>query len=71
MASETITWISVADDLPDDDIVCMIFTKAEIEVWIGCIVDRTPGCLLWRSVEGWPMYDVTHWAEMPAGPKSE
>ena len=57
--------------LPDDDISVLVFApngtrwRGE-QVWIGHCDDG-----LWIDTEGqdWPAKVVTHWAEMPAGPK--
>ena len=67
---ETITWIAVADQLPDDDISVLVFAPQSADwdgetVWIGHHDGEH-----WIDTEGsdWPEKVVTHWAEMLVGP---
>lgn len=64
----TIDWIPVQTRLPDDDATVLVHAPTASEpVWLG-----------WRSPTGWYTVDhvpfdpdeVTHWAPMPAGPRS-
>ena len=69
MSNETIVWKSVEDEMPDDGIDVLVKTRcASYPVWIGAY-DSDEG---WRWCDGaMPLHDVTHWAEMPAGPESQ
>lgn len=67
---ETIDWIAVTDEMPDDDISVLVFAPNSPDwqgeqVWIG---HYDTG--VWIDTEGsdWPESVVTHWAAMPAGP---
>jgi hypothetical protein len=64
---ETITWYSVHDSMPDDDQTVMIRIPSPAEpTWIG-FHDSNDG---WHYIEGMKInYAVTHWAELPEGPK--
>jgi len=64
---ETITWYPIDEQLPDECILVLIYAPILSEpVWLGYYEDGA-----WRCV-----YDnrldpeiVTHWADIPAGPK--
>ena len=56
-------WIAVDDRLPDDDTTVLVSGPND-DVWIGWH-DGDGG---WKSVDASPI-EVTHWAEMPEGPK--
>ena len=59
-----ITWINVDQELPDDDLVVLVFIETSDEVWIG-YKDGDD----WRGTDAHPFVGtVTHWAEMPEGP---
>ncbi len=67
--SETITWIDVDLQKPDDDIVVLAATPSPGEpVWPGYFDSETND---WMMADGRiPFgYRVTHWAEMPSGPQ--
>lgn len=62
MTTETLTWIPVADRLPDDGLSVLICTTGTAEpVWIGWLDGEE-----WRDSEG-DAVAVTHWAAMPVG----
>jgi hypothetical protein len=68
---EVIKWIDPQSDVPDDGIEVLILGQQHEgdflhQVFVG-FWDSADDC--WRTAEGWPMVSVTHWAEMPAGPK--
>lgn len=69
MTTETITWRSAADALPDDAETVMIAMPDHSEpepVWLGWY-DSEHG--RWINVDGCPIATtVTHWARMPEGP---
>ena len=66
MTTETLTWIPVAERLPDDEINVLICTTGTAEpVWIGYRDGD-----VWRDTEG-DEVDVVAWAAMPAGPAKE
>lgn len=61
--SETITWIPVAERLPDSDLTVLVSAPACSEpIWLG-YHDGSE----WLSAES-AQIDVTHWADMPKGP---
>lgn len=68
--TETITWISVDDDLPDDNrwvhIACATKGMTEFDV-CQAFKDREKGG--WTSADGGFCQHVRYWAEMPKGPK--
>lgn len=66
IVNETIKWIPVADSVPDDDTTVLLFTpNAGEPVWLGYRDDND-----WRYVDALRVeHKVTHWAEMPEGPK--
>ncbi|HEY0843787.1 MAG TPA: DUF551 domain-containing protein [Noviherbaspirillum sp.] len=63
--TEQITWIPVAQRLPDSDTTVMLFdADANEPVWLGYF-----GGERWHYVDGMPA-TPSDWAEMPAGPAS-
>lgn len=69
---EVIKWISKNDELPDEGVTVLLHTTGEGEpVWPGYFDEATAHGYIWRSVDGMEIEGVTHWAEMPAGPKVE
>lgn len=54
-------WISVEDELPDDGKI--VLTYGDSVVWVGYLDGG-----LWRTASGYPA-TVTHWSDMPEGPK--
>jgi len=64
---EMINWHSVHDGMPDDDQTVLIRTPSPGEpIWLG-FHDSNDG---WYYAEGSKVnYAVTHWAELPEGPK--
>lgn len=67
---ETITWISIDDELPDEGITVLIAMSVECstchDVDLGFLEDGK-----WSACGNDPAchdLPVTHWAEMPAGP---
>jgi hypothetical protein len=69
MSTETITWIPAAEQLPDAELT-VLCSGAETGVFDG-FLDGTDeaGKPVWRDVTAMPVYDVTHWAELPKGPQ--
>lgn len=65
MLTETITWHSVADRLPDDEIAVLTAFE-DGEVLMGWHVDGG-----WIDSSGMPVSGVSHWSELPAGPREE
>lgn len=65
MTTETITWIATADRLPDDDRNVLQAAPGAM-VWPGFCVNG-----VWYSADGcaYAAGEVTHWAEMPKGPR--
>jgi len=65
--NEWITWIDVNNELPDCDIDVLIRTDcASYPVWIG-----SHDSVDWQGTDGVMLLaNVTHWADMPAGPKA-
>ena len=69
--NEIIKWIDAETDKPDDSISVLVFgntsaTSDHCDVWIG-YWDGESDC--WRHDKGSRAFLITHWAEMPAGPK--
>ena len=66
--TETITWIDVASEKPDSDITVLIKIPSPGEpVWFGYFSDESNQ---WMTIDNMPVnYSVTHWAQMPEGPK--
>jgi hypothetical protein len=68
--NETIVWIATLDELPDEGVTVLLFTEGDGEpVWPGYFDEATAHGYIWRSADGSEIENVTHWAEMPAGPK--
>jgi len=65
MLTETITWVPVAERLPDDEITVLLFAPVQGgECWPGWRTGHA-----WRWADGQPVRcEVTHWADWPAGP---
>lgn len=66
-AFETITWIPVAQELPDHAMTCLVAVNGEAEpTWLGFLNDENAWC---DVSTGAPFASpVTHWADLPAGP---
>jgi hypothetical protein len=67
---EEIVWIDATGDRPDDDVTVLIFApNADEPVWPGyCCTDDSG--TLWFWADGSEIHDrVSHYAEMPAGPR--
>lgn len=63
MLTETITWIPVAEGLPDADLTVQVVTEGCAEpTWLGYLDGD-----VWRDVENTEIV-VTHWADMLKGP---
>jgi hypothetical protein len=64
---ETITWIAAQEVLPDSELIVLISIPSPSEpVWFGYHDGDQ-----WRTADGMSMaYEVTHWSELPEGPKS-
>ena len=62
---ETIHWIAVEQDLPDDMATVLIYAPNVSEpVFLGYLDGGH-----WRDTEATPVFGiVTHWAHLPAGP---
>lgn len=57
-------WISVGASIPDADTTVLVYAeRADDPVWLG-FYDT-----YWHYVDGSPADGVTHWAEMPEGPR--
>ena len=57
------SWVSVKEQMPDDDLVVMIFSPRESEpVWLGYFDG-----IEWRAVDA-PAIKVTHWRHLPDPP---
>lgn len=64
MTTEALTWIPIADQLPDADLTVLIALDEEHDepTWFAFYEgDR------WLDISGLPLRGVTHWAEMPKG----
>ena len=67
--NETINWIATINELPDEGVTVLLFMEGEGEpVWPGYFDEATAHGYIWRSADGSEVENVTHWAEMPAGP---
>jgi hypothetical protein len=70
LVSEQIEWVSALDELPDEGVTVLLFSQADGEpVWPGYFDEATAHGYVWRSADGMEIENVTHWAEMPEGPK--
>jgi hypothetical protein len=71
LKEETIEWIDVLSELPDDSISVLIIGREDQDdintfMWIG-YWDSADDC--WRSSDGSIIDEVTYWADMPIGPR--
>lgn len=66
MSTETINWIDVNEELPDEMLTVLLKTPSPGEpVWPGWLENGH-----WIYADGSQVwYNVTHWAEMPRGPE--
>jgi len=68
MTTETITWIPVTERVPDEDTTVLVCNDRHgvLESWLDM------GAWRFGSYDGFKLLGgtVTHWAEMPNGPKS-
>jgi hypothetical protein len=60
--TESLYWIPVIDDLPDDDAMVLCAFE-DADPWPGYRSDGE-----WIEPNGAPVSGVTHWADMPEGP---
>ena len=70
MLTEQINWIPVTERLPDEDETVLIYAPTSIEpVWLGFMSGASER---WYDVDGYNLTPrtVTHWAEMPKGPRA-
>lgn len=67
--TESIKWNGVLCSMPDAETTLLIYVSGASEpVWIGYWDDGLDGS--WRYADGSRVEGiVTHWAEMPEGPK--
>ena len=64
---ETITWINVADRLPDDYAQVLLFAPADDDDAVKAGCHETDE---WYDVDGrMVLAEVTHWAAWPGGPR--
>lgn len=56
-------WISVCDEMPDDETTVLVHCLDDEPVWLGYKVGDE-----WRTVEG-VLADVTHWMPLPVPPE--
>ena len=65
---ETIQWHDAGSELPH--IVLLVLCRStDHSVCVCYCAGRTDdGLPIWRTITGWPILEVTHWAEMPKGP---
>ncbi|WAR45485.1 DUF551 domain-containing protein [Methylomonas rapida] len=66
---EGIEWLDVNESLPDDEMTVLLYHPTLNEpVWLGYFFQH-----FFYDVQGnqHPNGAVTHWADMPAGPKQE
>jgi hypothetical protein len=69
---EVIDWKCITAEMPDEGITVLLFALGSSEaVWPGYLDDSTGPTPVWRSAEAGFLENVTHWAEMPQGPKVE
>lgn len=62
MLTETITWHTPAERLPDADLTVIVRTvDCEEPVWLGALDGDQ-----WRDVDGMPI-TVVRWADLPKG----
>lgn len=65
-SDEQIQWIPLASSYPDADITVLVHCPGATDpVWLGFFDGE-----IWRDVGADPMdHEVTHWADLPEGPK--
>jgi hypothetical protein len=64
MSTETITWHTIGDRLPDDDETVLIRSpRMDPPIWFGYASAGE-----WLTTDGDIVRDVTHWAGFPEGP---
>ena len=71
MSEETITWVPVAERLPDAELNVLCFDQESMAVCEGFLDgEHDDGSPLWRdSSATWVTLGcVTHWAKRPRGP---
>jgi hypothetical protein len=72
--TETITWVPVAERLPDADLtVLLAFADSDEDNMEGFLDGHGPnGAPIWRDVTAVHLHShtVTHWAQKPQGPKA-
>jgi hypothetical protein len=66
MTTTTITWIPVAERLPDDDSTALL-ALSDCYVTFGWF-DNDNGPRWWECESGELAHGVTHWADLPAAP---
>jgi len=67
LRGRAVTWIRVTDRLPDDDTIVLVYAPnaASEPVWLGYLDGED-----WHWANGMRVGQlVSHWAEMPEGPK--
>lgn len=66
--SERVTWIPVEEELPDSETTVLIFGAEGLDppVWLGWYDSLAK---VWREVSADEVANITHWAEIPEGPK--
>jgi len=71
--TEQIDWMATCTELPDEQVTVLLFSKdaGGEPVWLGYLDELTAHGYVWRSVDGTYIDNVTHWAEMPCGPRSK
>lgn len=63
--TELITWHLITDALPDDECTVLIHSpRCDPPVWLGFLSAEQ-----WFSVDAMPLRGVTHWADIPDGPR--
>lgn len=70
MHAELIRWVSVADCLPAEDELVLLWRGGDDSPWVGYRVRNLRRGDHWCGADGMP-FDIscaTHWASMPAGP---
>ena len=65
-----ITWRETAKELPDAELNVLLWNNSDsvFEGFLGGMDDN--GRLVWRDVTGLSVDDVTHWADLPDGPRA-
>lgn len=67
MSTVTITWVPVAQQLPDADLNVLLWSDAGSFEGFLDGEDET-GAPVFRDVTAMAVAGVTHWADMPEGP---